>query len=649
MSHNINININNKPPPFCLFDTETTILQKRTETECKPYFVDLSALPDGDRRHLEEAGLLGTPGGGDPGRGGRRLVRLLREKHRAYLEGVWRKPLGPGFVSLDSSRPWMLYWCLQGYDLLSGEPGGSGSGSDEKANKKWITNSDGASMVSTLEDCWQGYHTAHSEIPIIVDRGDATGSDRDANTSTSSNTSTNTDASSGGADPLYFAPHEDDEHRQVGNSENESEENENKNEDEKQNEALYYCGGFGGGPGQMAHAATTYAAILALCILATSREEDDADGPSADHDGDGNDNDDDSRDSYEQLHYSKRAERILREIRVPLYRWMASLQVPETGGYRMQHDGEVDVRATYTIACCSRLLGLLPPQGSTSASTSTNALCRPLVIDYVRSCQTYEGGMGGEPFSEAHGGYTLCAVAALQLLGALGDFEPEARGEKTDPRPRHAFDVSSLLGWLSRRQKTYEGGFSGRSNKLVDGCYSYWQGGAIAIASSRSGVLGGEGGTTSGSKASEDPWLERYYREQHRSGGGSGSNTGGRAEPLPFPLLYNVFLLERYILLCAQEITGGLRDKPSKPRDFYHTCYNLCGLSIAQHCGNHHEPGEGAGTAELGEEDTPPDPQKEDFFDPGFGDEHQTLVEATHPCYNIRIDRVAAILDMEWE
>lgn len=28
---------------------------------------------------------------------------------------------------------------------------------------------------------------------------------------------------------------------------------------------------------------------------------------------------------------------------------------------------------------------------------------------------------------------------------------------------------------------------------------------------------------------------------------------------------------------------GGLRDKPSKRRDYYHTCYCLSGLSVAQH------------------------------------------------------------------
>jgi len=118
------------------------------------------------------------------------------------------------------------------------------------------------------------------------------------------------------------------------------------------------------------------------------------------------------------------------------------------------------------------------------------------------------------------------------------------------------------------------------------------------------------------------------------------TTNGNNNNNLPFPLLYNVFLLERYILLCAQEITGGLRDKPSKPRDFYHTCYNLSGLSIAQHCSSSSSSGNGDNPDHNDDDD------KE--LDTGFGDAEQTLVEMTHPCYNIRIDRVAAIMDIEW-
>lgn len=44
--------------------------------------------------------------------------------------------------------------------------------------------------------------------------------------------------------------------------------------------------------------------------------------------------------------------------------------------------------------------------------------------------------------------------------------------------------------------------------------------------------------------------------------------------------------LQEYVLLAAQRPEGsggGLRDKPTKRPDLYHTCNNLSGLSIAQH------------------------------------------------------------------
>lgn len=69
------------------------------------------------------------------------------------------------------------------------------------------------------------------------------------------------------------------------------------------------------------------------------------------------------------------------------------------------------------------------------------------------------------------------------------------------------------------------------------------------------------------------------------------------------------------------DVNGGLRDKPSKPRDFYHSCYNLSGLSVAQHC---------------------------DIGDEVYGDKEQTKVACTHPCYNIRIDRVKEMLQLSW-
>ena len=74
-------------------------------------------------------------------------------------------------------------------------------------------------------------------------------------------------------------------------------------------------GGFGGGPGQIPHAATTYAAVSALCILAAGSTN---------------------------TRHSQSAFELLEKIRRPLYVWMLSLQ-EDDGSFRMHHDGEIDV------------------------------------------------------------------------------------------------------------------------------------------------------------------------------------------------------------------------------------------------------------------------------------------------------------------
>ena len=37
-------------------------------------------------------------------------------------------------------------------------------------------------------------------------------------------------------------------------------------------------------------------------------------------------------------------------------------------------------------------------------------------------------------------------------------------------------DIKSFILWLRLRQMIKEGGFNGRRNKLIDSCYSFWQG-----------------------------------------------------------------------------------------------------------------------------------------------------------------------------
>jgi protein farnesyltransferase subunit beta len=235
---------------------------------------------------------------------------------------------------------------------------------------------------------------------------------------------------------------------------------------------LHPDGGMGGGLGQLAHVAASYAGFLALALLGDEQ-------------------------SWAKID------------RENTYRWLLSLK-QDDGSFVMHKGGEVDTRAVYCAFTIASLLGIL-----TTELTQGTA-------EWLQQCQTFEGGFGGVPWDEAHGGYTFCAVAAFMILGK-------------DAFLKHV-NVQRLAHWVSSRQMSLEGGFSGRTNKLVDGCYSFWVGGIAAVF---------------------DVVLD--------------TEIVSRAA------------LQNYILCCCQnEQYGGLRDKPSTNADFYHTNYVLLGLAVAQ-------------------------------------------------------------------
>lgn len=76
----------------------------------------------------------------------------------------------------------------------------------------------------------------------------------------------------------------------------------------------------------------------------------------------------------------------------------------------------------------------------------------------------------------------------------------------------------------------YEGGFQGRTNKLVDGCYSFWQGGLVQVI--------------------------QMLIEKNCSEEGYTINIDD--------LLFHREALQEYILICCQKANGGLVDKPGK-------------------------------------------------------------------------------------
>lgn len=202
---------------------------------------------------------------------------------------------------------------------------------------------------------------------------------------------------------------------------------------------------------------------------------------------------------------------------------------------------------------------------------------------HLVGCQTYEGGFASDKwtfggattgpsasFAEAHGGYTSCALLAHFLLTSV---QPASEPlPSLDPGFPASIDVDSAVRWSALMQgNSYElGGFRGRSNKLVDGCYSWWVGGGF-------------------------PVLEELVRKGNENKSEVESDVkvtvldgddGDWVDVAGSHGLFNRVALQEYVLLAGQNEAGkggGLRDKPGKRPDLYHTANDLSGLSIAQH------------------------------------------------------------------
>ena len=175
------------------------------------------------------------------------------------------------------------------------------------------------------------------------------------------------------------------------------------------------------------------------------------------------------------------------------------------GGFRMHEDGECDVRGSYTALAVASLANVLDAELAAGAA------------EWIASCQTHEGGIGATPGEEAHGGYTFCGLAGLVLLGAVDRLR-----------------VPQLAHWLAQRQMGAEGGFRA-DNKLVDGCYSFWQGGSF-------------------------PLLHAAIQQRHRSGGeGRGDDAAAAGAP-PF---FNARALLDYVMVCCQVRTGSSATSPA--------------------------------------------------------------------------------------
>lgn len=324
-------------------------------------------------------------------------------------------------------------------------------------------------------------------------------------------------------------------------------------------------GGFSGGYMQGGHILSTYACVMAMIIIGAK---------------------------FDLLPH------VFEMIDVPSIKrffWKMKVDDPADdnfGTFRVCEHGEFDTRVVYGMVAVASTLGFLDSQERNERGhTLTQG-----TADWLLRCQTYEGGLAGEPDQEAHGGYTHCGVAALLLL-----------------RQAHRLDLDKMLEWATSRQFEYEGGFCGRTNKLVDGCYSFWLGGLFPLihyaklsaeALEKEKVkekenVRGKGRREEGKETPEGGNTGQVDETKHVNNGASStcsclSTTPisealrvGSLLPIPndFGWCFDQHRLQRYVTLFSQSHfpAPGLKDKPSKNADFYHTCYCLSGLAVSQH------------------------------------------------------------------
>lgn len=82
--------------------------------------------------------------------------------------------------------------------------------------------------------------------------------------------------------------------------------------------------------------------------------------------------------------------------------------------------------------------------------------------------------------------------------------------------------------------------------------------------------------------ASGNSRLHQLSEPLHADAAGPGGQDGDRGSD---GVQCEALALQFWILVACQD-SKGLRDKPGKSPDFYHTCYCLSGLSVAQQlCG----------------------------------------------------------------
>eukprot|EP01132_Coremiostelium_polycephalum_P006209 gene6209-7731_t len=184
-----------------------------------------------------------------------------------------------------------------------------------------------------------------------------------------------------------------------------------------------------------------------------------------------------------------------------------------------------------------------------------------IVANYIAQLQQEDGSFFGDKWGEVDTRFSYAAVLALSLIGKLDMINQEKAAQflhkcrnfdqgygcipGAESHAGQTFtcvgalailnrlneipDIDELGWWLCERQLP-NGGLNGRPEKSSDVCYSWWVLSALST-------------------------IDRLHWIDNNK-------------------------LKNYILLCQDNETGGIADKPGDLPDVFHTFFGLCGISL---------------------------------------------------------------------
>lgn len=186
-------------------------------------------------------------------------------------------------------------------------------------------------------------------------------------------------------------------------------------------------------------------------------------------------------------------------------------------------------------------------------------------VDYIKSLQQEDGSFFGDKWGEIDTRFSFCGLATLRLLDRLSDI-----------------NLNKAVEFIMSCNNQIDGGFGSKPGSESHAAYVYCCVGSLAIA----GQL---------DKIDKD-YLGWWLSERQLPSGG----LNGRPEKLP-DLCYSWWCLSSlkmigqmhridyrrlvsYILACQDEELGGFSDRPGNIIDLYHTMFGISSLSlISQH------------------------------------------------------------------